>query len=61
MLVGKFVPILNSLADVKLVLKSFSPKKVSLCERERERGFSRMEHSNCMKNRKRLWNKMAPI
>ena len=37
MLVGKFVPILNSLADVKLVLKSFSPKKVSLCERERER------------------------
>ena len=40
MLVGKFVPILNSLADVKTHIEKFlTEKSFSLRERERERFF----------------------
>lgn len=59
MLVEKFVPILNFLADVKTHIEKLLTGKT--CERERERSFARMEYSSCMQNGKWLWNKIAPI
>lgn len=53
MLLGKYVPIFNSLNDIKNHSEKFFAEKL--------RGCGRMDYSSCVKDGETLWNIVASI